>query len=298
MRDVSAKVSSIRTAVAVATLRSSPETIALVREGRAPKGDPLPIARAAAILAAKNTPNLIPFCHHVALDVVEVTFAFEENAIVARARVVAVDRTGVEMEALTAVSVAALNLYDMLKPVDESMRIEAVELLEKTGGKSQFARPAFKAAVVVASDRAATGAREDESGLVLAELLEAEGGVVVNRTVVPDDEAAIRKAAEASAQGAHFVFVCGGTGIGPRDRSPEAILPLLDRRLPGIEEHLRAYGQRRYPTAMLSRAVAGLFGNAIVVGLPGSPRAARDAVAALFPYLLHALDVLAGGGHD
>ncbi|MCW5943436.1 MAG: hypothetical protein KIS66_14485 [Fimbriimonadaceae bacterium] len=101
MRDVSAKVSSLRTAVATATLRASAETVAVVREGRAPKGDPLPVARTAAILAAKNTPNLVPYCHHVALDLVDVSFAFGTDAIVARVRVVAIHRTGVEMEALT-----------------------------------------------------------------------------------------------------------------------------------------------------------------------------------------------------
>lgn len=298
MRDVSAKISSLRTAVATATLRALPETIAMVREGRAPKGDPLPVARTAAILAAKNTPNLIPYCHHVALDLVDVTFALETDTVVARARVVAIDRTGVEMEALAAAAVAALNLYDMLKPVDETMRIEAIELLEKTGGKSQYDRSPFRAAIVVASDRAASGVREDVSGSVLAELLESEGGAVVSRALVPDDEATIRRATEEASEAAQIVFVSGGSGPGPRDRTPEAVLPLIDRRLPGIEEHLRAYGQRRYPTAMLSRAVAGLVGNAIVVVLPGSPRAARDSVAALFPYLLHALDVIAGGGHE
>ncbi|MCW5942085.1 MAG: bifunctional molybdenum cofactor biosynthesis protein MoaC/MoaB [Fimbriimonadaceae bacterium] len=298
MRDVSAKVSSLRTAVAAATLRASPATVAVVREGRAPKGDPLPVARTAAILAAKNTPNLVPYCHHVALDLVDVSFSFEMDAITARVRVVAVDRTGVEMEALTAAAVAALNLYDMLKPIDEAMRIEAVELLEKTGGKSAWVRQPFRAAIIVASDRSSSGTREDATGPTLASLLREEGANDVSLVVVPDDVGAIRAAVEGAAERADLLFVAGGTGVGPRDVTPEAILPMLERRLPGVEEHLRAYGQRRLPTAMLSRSVAGLYGETIVVALPGSPGAARDAIAALFPYLAHALDVLRGGGHE
>ncbi|MCW5943437.1 MAG: hypothetical protein KIS66_14490 [Fimbriimonadaceae bacterium] len=186
----------------------------------------------------------------------------------------------------------------MLKPIDETMRIEAVELLEKTGGKSEFARRPFRAAIVVASDRSATGSRQDTTGPTLGALLREEGADVVSFVVVPDEVGAIRSAVEQGAARADVLFLAGGTGVGPRDVTPEAVLPMLERRLPGVEEHLRAYGQRRLPTAMLSRSVAGLYGDTIVVAIPGSPGAARDAVAALFPYVLHALDVLAGGSHE
>lgn len=299
MRDVSAKVASRRTAVARSVIRVSPQTIALIRENRAPKGDPLPIARTAAILAAKNTPNLIPYCHSVPLDWVAVDFDIGDDRIEAVVTVVAIDRTGVEMEALTGAAVAALNLYDLLKPVDDAMEIEAITLLSKTGGKSAFPRPGgARAAVLVASDRSSRGEREDVSGVLLAELLEAEGVSVVARELAPDEMNVIAGFVEKWAMDADFVFVTGGTGIGPRDTTPEAIAPLLDCRLMGVEEHLRAYGQRRLPTAMFSRSVVGMLGPCVVVALPGSPGAVRDGVAALFPYLLHALDMVRGGSHE
>lgn len=139
MVDVSEKDTTVREAVARATIHMRPETRALLLEGRAPKGDVFATARIAGIQAAKRTPELIPLCHHVALTKAEV--GFEPDAadaarvhVVARCR--AADRTGVEMEALTAASVAALTLYDMLKAVDRGMTIEQVGLWEKSGGRS------------------------------------------------------------------------------------------------------------------------------------------------------------------
>lgn len=138
MVDVGAKDVTVRDAVAEGVVAMQPDTLALVVEGRAPKGDVLATARVAGIQAAKRTPELIPLCHHIALSSVEVTFDPDPSTgrlrIEARAR--ARDRTGVEMEALAAVSVAALTVYDMLKAVERGMRIEAIGLLEKTGGRT------------------------------------------------------------------------------------------------------------------------------------------------------------------
>lgn len=136
MRDVSAKISSRRIATAEATVSMSPKTIRLIEKSRAPKGDPRPVAKVAAILAAKETPRLLPYCHQVALDWVHVEFEMQEAAIRVSVTVKAIDRTGVEMEALTAVSVAALTIYDMCKAVDREMVIGDILLLEKSGGKS------------------------------------------------------------------------------------------------------------------------------------------------------------------
>jgi len=137
MVDVGGKDITDREAIASAVLHMTKETLALLREGRTPKGDVLAVARIAGIQGAKRTPELIPLCHHVALSGVEVAFDYlddERVRIEARAR--ARDRTGVEMEALTAASVAALTLYDMLKAVDRAMSIESVRLEEKRGGRS------------------------------------------------------------------------------------------------------------------------------------------------------------------
>ena len=138
MVDVAAKPETHRVAVATGTIRMRPETLALVLSGAAKKGDVLGVARIAAIQAAKRTSELIPLCHPVALTSVAVDFAPDErnSRIACRATVECTARTGVEMEALTAVSVALLTIYDMCKAVDRGMTIERIRLEEKTGGKS------------------------------------------------------------------------------------------------------------------------------------------------------------------
>ncbi len=140
MWDVSNKGWTDRVARARAVLRTAPATITALRAGELPKGDPLPVARVAAVQAAKNTPGIIPYCHPLPLDKVGVEFEILEDCIVITTEVKATYKTGVEMEALTAASVAALTIYDMLKMIDMGMRIEEVALLEKRGGKSDFAR--------------------------------------------------------------------------------------------------------------------------------------------------------------
>lgn len=299
MRDVSAKSDTLRTATARAVLAVSPETLAAIREGRAPKGDPLPVARVAAIQAAKNTPQLIPYCHSVPLDFVGVEFEIGEASITVNTAVKAVYKTGVEMEALTAAAAAVLNLYDMLKIIDDAMEIQSVTLLSKTGGKSNLLEAeSFRATVIVVSDSSADGSRIDESGVILREGLEANGAEVGDPIIVPDDREAIRTAVlTACEQGVDFVFTTGGTGLGPRDVTPEAVSGLFEQSLPGFEEQLRSYGQRRTPYAMLSRLCAGRRGNTVVICLPGSPGAARDGINALFPYLAHVPHIFHGGGH-
>lgn len=293
MRDVSHKVNTLRVASAEATLRVPPAVIEIIKAGRAPKGDPFPVARVAAIQAAKNTPITIPYCHSVPLDYVGVEFEMTETEIHIRVDVKAVYKTGVEMEALTAAAAAALNLYDLLKPLEEEMEIVAVRLTRKTGGKSDFAMPdTFRVAIVVVSDRAYTGEYRDLTGPTLQEALESHGGQVSSLRIVPDEHSAIEDAVLQGEKHASIVIVAGGTGLAPRDRTPDVLLPLLDERLIGIEDQLRAYSRERVPTAMLSRLVAGRRGKVLVVAIPGSPGAGKDAVTALFPYLKHALQVM------
>ena len=136
MVDVGGKPASARSAMAAGRIRMAPETLAAVRDGSGPKGDVLAAARIAGIMAAKKTGELIPLCHPLALDTVSVDFAFENEAIVVTARAALTGRTGVEMEALTAASVALLTIYDMAKALEKGMVIEDLRLLEKTGGKS------------------------------------------------------------------------------------------------------------------------------------------------------------------
>ena len=136
MVDVGGKPATPRIAVASGRIRMSAEALAAIREGDVPKGDVLAAARIAGIMAAKKTADLIPLCHPLSLDAVTVDFAFEEGAVRATATASLTGRTGVEMEAMTATSIALLTIYDMAKALDKGMVIEDVRLIEKRGGKS------------------------------------------------------------------------------------------------------------------------------------------------------------------
>jgi molybdopterin adenylyltransferase len=155
-----------------------------------------------------------------------------------------------------------------------------------------------KAAVLTVSDGVARGEREDESGAVLERLL-SEDGYEVARRVVPDERSEIAEAIEELTDEAALVLTTGGTGVAPRDVTPEATASVLERQVPGIAEALRRDAAHRTPHGLLSRGVAGIRGAALVVNLPGSPGGCRDGFAVLREALPHALRLLAGeqGGH-
>jgi molybdenum cofactor synthesis domain-containing protein len=212
-----------------------------------------------------------------------------------------IGRTGIEMEILTGVSVAALEIYDMLKPVDTALEIGYIRLLEKQGGKSDrkkyFATPPT-CAVLVCSDSTAAGQREDRSGKLVIEMLKKVNANIAGYEIVPDEKEAIQKQVkEWVAQDVHFIFTTGGTGLGPRDHTVSAVKELLERDADGITEAMRSYGQMRTPVAMMSRAVAGSIAQTLVVTLPGSSDGARESLDAIIPALFHARKMMKGGGH-
>lgn len=303
MRDISAKYATLRTATARVAIRVAPATLRLLRQGKLPKGDPLPVARVAAIQAAKNTAQIIPYCHPVPVDFVGIEFQVSRNRIEATARVKAVGKTGVEMEALTAASVAALTLYDMLKPVDDQLEILGVQLLEKTGGKSDF-QNVFptppRAAVLVMSDSIAAGRKKDLSGRLIVDRLKQAGLKVADYRIIPDDQELIERwlIRYADRSKLDLVITSGGTGLSPRDQTPEAMKRVIVRDVPGIAEAARAFGQDRLPYAMLSRGLAGLRGQTLIVNLPGSRKGTADYLAVLFPALLHAIKMVRQEGHE
>jgi molybdenum cofactor biosynthesis protein MoaC len=289
-------------ATARAVLRVAPSTIGLLRSGQLPKGDPLPVARIAAIQAAKKTSDLIPFCHPVDIEHADCRFDVQADTVEITATVTAVHKTGVEMEALTAASVAALTIYDMVKMVDDAAEILTVRLLEKKGGKSDHRKPLsrpVRAGVLIVSDSVVAGTRIDESGKRLGARLAEQGVDVVAVEAIADERATIESTLKNWADENRFDIICttGGTGLGPRDVTPEATLAVLDREVPGVAEAIRQYGQNRMPTAMLSRAVAGLRGNTLIVNLPGSVSGVNDGLDALLPGILHAFAMIDGGGH-
>lgn len=312
MRDITEKNVTLRTATAEASVFFSDATLQLIRRGELPKGDPFGFAKAAAFLGAKQTAYLIPHCHPIPLESLDVQFElFDAGADPARngqagMRIVVtgktIARTGLEMEALTAVSVAALTIYDLLKPVDADLRIGDMRLTEKTGGKSDRrlrVDAGTTAAVLVISDSTAAGRREDRAGRSVRDLLEKLGVQVVHYSIVPDDEQAIRTAVKRWVdEDIHFIFCAGGTGFGPQDVTVEALRPILEKEGPGIAETMRRYGMDRTPVAMLSRSLAGSIGHSAVLALPGSTSGATESVHAVLPALFHMRRMLVGGGHE
>jgi molybdenum cofactor biosynthesis protein MoaC len=302
MRDISGKSVTLRSAVAEAILRVSPNTISVIRQKSVPKGDPFPVAKVAAIQAAKQTSNIIPYCHPLPIDYVDCRFKLGKETIAVEVEVKATYKTGVEMEALTAASAAALTLYDMLKMIDDSMEISAIRLLSKKGGKSDFKadrNPVRTAAILVISDSVSARRARDESGRLIKVVLTRERFKVKFVKTVPDDPEEIKGALIrfAEREKVDLIVTTGGTGLGPRDITPEATAEILDREAGGISEMLRAYGQTRTPFSMLSRGKAGLRGKTLIVNLPGSPKAVRDSLSVLFPSLHHAFTMIAGSDH-
>jgi cyclic pyranopterin phosphate synthase len=315
MVDVGDKPMTARRAVAGASVRMRPEVLASLLDAGGPKGDALVTARLAGIGAAKRTADLIPLCHPLPLDRVDVELlpSREAGMVEIRAEVRTTARTGVEMEALTAASVAALTLYDMAKALQRDIVIERVELISKSGGASgdyerdsgaaagmaPTPRAAHEAVVVTCSNRSAAGDRLDESGPILVGMLRDAGfDVAPEAHVVADDASAIAALLASLADAGHrLILTTGGTGLAPTDVTPSATRRVIEREAPGLGELMRAAGVASTPLASLSGGVVGTRGETLIANLPGSPRGARESLDALLPVLRHALDQLGGGDH-
>ncbi len=303
MIDITFKSSTLRKAIAQAIVKvSSPETILAVQNKTVPKGDVLEMAKTAGLFAAKRTADMIPDCHPLPIEFTGITYEFDGLEIKVLAEIHTIYKTGVEVEAMHAASVVALTMYDMLKPIDKGISIEQIKLIQKKGGKSDFgklSKKGLKAAILVCSDSISVGENKDVSGKVIRERLEKWEVEVASFEVIPDELTMIREhASQKVADGIDLLIISGGTGVSLRDVTPEAIEPLLDKRIPGIEEAIRTYGQQRMPYAMLSRSVAGLIGETLVLALPGSVKGVEESMDAVFPAVLHVFKVLEGKRHD
>ncbi|HMS35031.1 MAG TPA: bifunctional molybdenum cofactor biosynthesis protein MoaC/MoaB [Ignavibacteria bacterium] len=303
MIDISGKIKTHRSAVAQAIVKvSSQDTIDAINNKTVPKGDVLQAARVAGLFGVKRTSDMIPDCHPLPVESAQVRFTVEGHEIKIEMEVHTVYKTGVEVEAMHGASVAALTIYDMLKPIDKEIEITGIKLIIKNGGKSQFKEKLkrnIKAAVLVCSDSISAGKYQDVSGKVIIGRLEKYDISVEDYSIIPDDikkiQEKILKLCEIKTD---LIIITGGTGLSSKDVTPEAIRPLLDREIPGIGEAARNYGQEQMPYAMLSRSLAGVKGNTLILALPGSVRGAAESMDALFPYLLHIYNVMGNGSHD
>lgn len=302
MIDITHKPTTHRIATAEATVQvGSDETMKRIQQGTVPKGDVFTMAKTAALFGVKRTPDAIPECHPIPVESTEVSFETYDNQITIVVEAQTIYRTGIEVEAMHGASNGALTMYDMLKPIDDKIDIQNVKLRDKKGGKTDYAdkfQQDFTAAVIVCSDSIANGDKTDKAGLAIQDKLEANNIQVADYTIIPDEEEIIQKKVNAYCdQGMDMVLITGGTGLSPRDVTPEAVRPLLDVEIPGIMEAARSYGQERTPFAMLSRGIAGLKGETLIAAMPGSTRGASETMDALFPYILHLYRIIKGRRH-
>jgi len=321
MADVRDKRVTRRRAVAVGELLAGPVAYPLIVERRLPKGDALLMAEVAGLQGAKMASALMPLCHPLPLELVRVHCAPvpEREAIRVWCECASEARTGVEMEALAGVNAALLTVYDLTKPVEPALEVGAIRLLFKEGGKRGLwvhpqgmseeeraryqPRPArqlqgARCAVITLSDRASSGHYPDRSGPTLVEGLRALGGSTPAAEVLPDGvEPLATRLSELQADGVRLCLCTGGTGLGPRDLTPEALVSLGGRRVDGLAQMVRGLSAQHTPLAWLSRAEVVQVGPMLVFALPGSPRAAGQCLDILAPVLAHALAMMDDGEH-
>lgn len=311
MIDVGTKQVTYRVAVASGEISVGAAAFALIRDRKLPKGDVLTLAEIAGIIGAKKAHEMIPLCHPMGLDHVKIITELNEEKLSVTVFCFASThaKTGVEMEALAGVNGALLTIWDLTKMVEPDLCIGNIRLLAKLGGKKglwlnpagvpQWVMEAIQpapepvlsgrtAAVLTMSDRAHNGEYEDKSGAVLKEILTCYGATIVDYRVVPDDATTILAQAEKIIEThAPALLLCtGGTGVSPRDVTPETLSALFSREIPGVGELLRSDGARHTPLSWSSRAVGGVIWNTLAITLPGNPAAVREGMDALLPHLI------------
>ncbi len=319
MIDVGRKRPTRRRAVAVGTITMGADAYERVKNGTLPKGDVLALAEAAGIAGAKKTPEMIPMCHTLPLDQVTIHCALNDadHSVSVYCQAAAFAKTGVEMESLAGANNALLTIWDLTKGVDPNLQIGGIELLVKTGGKSGvYTNPNGipdwlaaqlpdmqslkdkRVAILIMSDRAASGEYEDKSGPVLKEILEDAGAEIIAQHVIPDEAETIAENMRdiCHTQKPDLMIASGGTGPGPRDVTPDVLAEISERMLDGLGDVLRNESLHFTDTAWLSRMTAGMVGATLVIAFPGSPKAVAECWSILEPFLGDALNKIAKQG--
>lgn len=303
MVDITNKTNTLRIAKAQAIVKvSKSETITAIENDTVPKGNVFAMSKAAGLLGVKKTPQILPDCHPIPIEFTGIDFEITGLEIRILCTIKTIYKTGVEVEAMHGASVVALNIYDMLKPIDKGIEILQIKLIDKKGGKSDFKdcfRKDLKAAVIVCSDTISEGQKEDKAGKAVIQKLEECQVSITDYIIIPDEKSIIQeKAKKYAAEGVDLVIFTGGTGLSMRDVTPEALEEIIDRKIPGIEEAIRSYGQDRTPFSMLSRSIAGTIHDTLILAIPGSTKGAAESMDAVFPSVLHIFRILKGARHD
>ena len=317
MADITRKPSSFRRAIAMGKIHVGEVGFTHIKNETLPKGDVLKLAEIAGVQGAKMAWQQIPMCHPLLLDHVAVypELDAQSHTITIYATVATTAKTGVEMEALAAVNTALLTLYDLTKPVEPALEISGIRLLLKEGGKKglwlhpkgvpealQAMLPTVpkallegrSIAIITLSDRAHKGEYEDESGAVLKDILEKLGCYIASYTLLPDDAVQLEQKIIELVGTVECIITTGGTGLSPRDITPDVIRKLANKEVYGIGELLRNASAPHVPYAWLSRSLAAIINYTLIIALPGSISGVKDGMEALKTILPHALDHVQG----
>ncbi|OFW81058.1 MAG: bifunctional molybdenum cofactor biosynthesis protein MoaC/MoaB [Alphaproteobacteria bacterium RIFCSPLOWO2_01_FULL_40_26] len=311
MIDVGDKPITHRVAVASGEISVGAGAFKLIRDKELPKGDALILAEIAGITGAKKAYEMIPLCHPMGLDYVKIITELdaENHKIIVTCFASTHAKTGIEMEALAGVKGALLTIWDLTKMVEPNLNIGNVRLLAKSGGKKglwlnpngvshtvlKAIQPQIeqvlsgrKSVVITLSDRASRGEYEDQSGVILKEILLSYGAEISDYAVIPDDKETIKSKIQSSIKSLtpDLIICTGGTGVSKRDVTPEAVGELFEKKIPGVGELIRSDGAKYTTLSWSSRAVAGIVGKTLIVTLPGNPKAVREAMSALMPKLI------------
>lgn len=302
MVDITHKSNTLRIAIAQAVIKvSKQETIDAIKNNTVPKGNVFAMSKAAGLLGVKKTPELLPDCHPLPIEFTGIDYKIDGLEIIVSVTIKTIYKTGVEVEAMHGASIVALNMYDMLKPIDKGIEIHHIKLIEKKGGKGSYKTldtSGITAGIIVCSDSVSKGEKEDRSGQLILERL-TERNIKTNPIhIIPDEVNTIQSTVKELIKNCNLIILTGGTGLSPRDVTPEAIEPLLEKRIYGAEETIRRYGQERMPFAMLSRSLVGTIGKCLVIALPGSSKGVGESLDAVFPHIFHVFSILNGEQHN
>jgi cyclic pyranopterin phosphate synthase len=292
MNDSSSKPEAQQTAKAEGKIFFSNGARDILLEENNPKTDVITAAKVAGIQAAKRTSEFIPFHHGNALNWVELNFSSGEDHIKIESTVKAVTRSGLEMEALTAVSVAALTMLDICKDYDQEVNIQEIKIVHKVSKKKMLTvKTPIKVGVIVISDRITAGLADDEVGQLLQSGFANAGYHANNYSVISNDsDKLIEKVQEWLEQNIELIITTGGNGIGPRDITLTSLEPFFDFRMEGLEQTLHSIAQVNNSGFYIDRLAAGKIGKTIVICLPIDADLAQDALNVILPNIHRAFE--------